>query len=204
MVSFLPLWLGAALAFVTAVIATALCKAIAHRLGVVARPKADRWHRQTIALLGGPPIVLSVCLVTLLAPPQDPLIWILLAGCVALAAVGLYDDLRPLRPYSKFIAQVVLASGMTTLGLRFPLTGVAWFDVLVTVFWIVALTNAFNLLDNMDGLAAGIAVIAGGIRLLLFLNEGQMEGSGLHHRRVHRRDPRVPGVQLQSRLDFHG
>ena len=66
---------------------------------------------------------------------------------------------------------------MTTLGLRFPLTGVAWLDVLVTVFWIVAITNAFNLLDNMDGLAAGIAVIAGGIRLLLFLNEGQMEAA---------------------------
>lgn len=174
---FLPLWFGAGLAFVTAAILTALCKAIAHRLGVVARPKADRWHRQTIALLGGPPIVLAVCLVTLLSPPKDPLIWTLLGGCVALAAIGLYDDLRPLRPYSKFIAQVVLASGMTTLGLRFPLTSVPWLDVLVTLFWIVAITNAFNLLDNMDGLAAGIAAIAGGIRLLLFLQEGHMEAA---------------------------
>jgi UDP-GlcNAc:undecaprenyl-phosphate GlcNAc-1-phosphate transferase len=177
MISSLHLALGAALAFVTAAIATALCKGMAHRLGIVARPKSDRWHRETIALLGGPPIVLSVVLVSLLGPISDPHIWVLLAGCICFSAVGLYDDLRPLRPYSKFIAQIVIAAAMTTAGLRFPLTGVPMADVLVTMFWIVAITNAFNLLDNMDGLAAGIAAIAGGIRLLLFLNEGQMEAA---------------------------
>ena len=154
MISSLTLALGAALAFVTAALATAMCKGIARRLGIVARPKSDRWHRETIALLGGPAIVIAVVLVSSLAPIGDPHIWVLLGGCVGLAAVGLYDDLRPLRPYSKFIAQVVIAAAMTTMGLRFPLTGIPMADVLVTMFWIVAITNAFNLLDNMDGLAA--------------------------------------------------
>jgi UDP-GlcNAc:undecaprenyl-phosphate GlcNAc-1-phosphate transferase len=173
----LPLGVAAVLAFLTATSATLLCKVIAQRLGIVARPKSDRWHRETIALLGGPPIVMAVVLVSLLGPIKDPLILVLLGASTALAAIGLYDDLRPLRPYSKFIAQVVVAAAMTILGLRFPLTGVPWVDVLVTLFWVVAITNAFNLLDNMDGLAAGIAAIAGGIRLLLFLQEGHMEAA---------------------------
>ena len=54
------------------------------------------------------------------------------------------------------------------------LTGVAVLDVLLTLVWVVGITNAFNLLDNMDGLAAGMAVIAGGFRLAFFLLDGDL------------------------------
>ncbi|MBK8302199.1 MAG: undecaprenyl/decaprenyl-phosphate alpha-N-acetylglucosaminyl 1-phosphate transferase [Chloracidobacterium sp.] len=74
--------------------------------------------------------------------------------------VGLVDDLITVRPYQKLIGQLIGAGILIFFGLKMPLTGYEIIDIWITVFWVVGITNAINLLDNMDGLAAGISAIA--------------------------------------------
>jgi UDP-GlcNAc:undecaprenyl-phosphate GlcNAc-1-phosphate transferase len=158
---------------------TLAVKPVALRLGAVAVPKADRWHRGQIPLLGGAAIAIAVVVIALAAPVRDRAIWTLLGGALTLCVVGLMDDVRPLKPQTKLIWQIVVASIITAAGLQLHLTGYPFLDVVITIFWIVGITNAMNLLDNMDGLAAGVAAIAVGFRLVFFLMDGNAEGATL-------------------------
>ena len=157
--------------------ATWFSRRIAFRIGAVSYPRGDRWSRTPVPLLGGGAIVLSTATLLLLVPGIPSGFRVLLGGAAALAAVGLLDDLRPITPYTKLSAQLAAAAAVTALGLRFPLTGIPMLDVIVTVCWMVGLSNAFNLLDNMDGLAAGIAAITGGVKLVLFAMDGYWPGA---------------------------
>jgi UDP-GlcNAc:undecaprenyl-phosphate GlcNAc-1-phosphate transferase len=165
------------LAFLLCVALTWVTRHVALRLNVVAVPKADRWHRSRIPLLGGVAIALTVSVAALAIPVRDPHLWLLLGGGLALVIVGLIDDVRPLRPQSKFVAQILVAATMAALGLQLRLTDVPVLDLFITLFWIVGITNAFNLLDNMDGLAAGVAAIAAAFRLVLFVADGNLEAA---------------------------
>ncbi|HUF48535.1 MAG TPA: hypothetical protein VMM93_12030 [Vicinamibacterales bacterium] len=166
--------LAAAAAFLLSALLTVLCRTIALRTGIIAMPKADRWAARPVALLGGPAIVTATALTLGLVDRLPFTVWVLLAGAIAMAIVGLVDDVRPASPAAKLTSQVVAAAAVTGAGLQFPLTGIAVIDIPVTMFWIVGLTNAFNLLDNMDGLAAGIAAIAGSVKVALFILDGEM------------------------------
>ncbi|MGH7318065.1 MAG: hypothetical protein ACRELA_00325, partial [Candidatus Rokuibacteriota bacterium] len=97
----------------------------------------------------------------------------------AMGAVGLLDDIRPLRPPVKLVVEIVLAAVLIQFGFLLRLTGYPVLDVFLTLFWVVGVTNAFNLLDHMDGLAAGMAVIAMGFRLVFFLMDGDLGGASL-------------------------
>ena len=83
----------------------------------------------------------------------------LLIGATIMFAVGLYDDLKGLPPYGKMLAQVVAACVLIIGGLPINQIPVPLLVVPLSIFWIVGVTNAFNLLDNMDGLSAGIAMV---------------------------------------------
>ena len=155
--------------------ATLVCERLAPWLGLVVEPRADRWHRRPVALLGGVAIMLGVL--------PGVLVWAggfrgrlaeLTLVAMAMGAVGLVDDFRPLRPQVKLVAQIALAGLLVELDFVLRLTGVPALDIMLTLVWVVGITNAFNLLDNMDGLAAGMAVIAGGFRLALFLLDGDL------------------------------
>lgn len=169
-----------ALAVASAVLTVAgslLARSISTRVGAIAHPRYDRWSAAPVPLLGGPAIAVGVALTLPFIPGLPSHIWILLGGALALTFVGLLDDLQPLRPHAKLTAQFVIAGAVVALGLRFPFTGSALADVLITMVWMVGLTNAFNLLDNMDGLAAGIAAIAGVVKLSLFAMDGNWAGA---------------------------
>ncbi len=154
-----------------------LMRLLARRAGLVALPREDRWHRAPIPLLGGPAIVLAMVVTFAVVGNLPRAFWPLILTALAMAGVGLLDDLRPLRPPVKFVIQLILATVLLGFGFELHLTGVPLIDVLLTLFWIVGITNAFNLLDNMDGLAAGIAVIAAGFRLLFFVMDGDWGGA---------------------------
>ena len=163
----------AAAAAVISFAITLVCRKIAFRIGAVCQPRRDRWSSTPVPLLGGPAIVLGTAIVLLFFRSTAPsTIWVLMAGAVALSLVGLWDDLRPVTPYTKLAAQLAAAGAVTAAGLRFQLTGVPAVDIIITVGWLVGLSNAFNLLDNMDGLAAGIAAITGAIKVSLFVMDG--------------------------------
>ena len=154
------------------------CRWLAFRTGAVCYPRRDRWSKAPVPLLGGLAIVAGTASVLPFVPGLPSSMWVLLAGASALAMVGLVDDLRPLTPYAKLSAQLAAAGAVTATGLRFPLTGVPVLDIIVTVAWLVGLSNAFNLLDNMDGLAAGIAAVTGGVKLALFVADGNWPAAG--------------------------
>ncbi|HXA19064.1 MAG TPA: glycosyl transferase [Thermoanaerobaculia bacterium] len=151
----------------TAVFGLALCamatpavRALARRFGIVAAPKADRWHKTPTAMMGGVAIFLAVIATVLLFVPQTRASWAVLGASTLLFAVGLVDDFLHIKPYQKLIGQIIAAAIIINYGLVLPWTASPTFNMLVTFIWLIGLTNALNMLDNMDGLAAGTAALA--------------------------------------------
>lgn len=147
---------GAASATVT----PALAK-LSVRLGLVVKPRADRWHRTPTPLLGGVAIGLpALTAFAVVAPLSQQTIVIVACGLSALL-LGLLDDIRHFSPATKLVGQTAVASLVAFGGIRVELVTIAPIAFLLTVFWVVVMMNAVNLMDNMDGLAAGIVAIAG-------------------------------------------
>lgn len=156
-------------AFAVSLAATVLVRKLARRYGWVAAVRDDRWHKKPTALYGGVAIYCAFIVAYLVKrPSMVPGDAILVTCSSAVFLLGLADDLFHLKPYAKLIGQIVAATALTTFGLRLPWTGLVVVDMAITIFWLVGITNAVNLLDNIDGLAAGIAIIASGF-LVFFL-----------------------------------
>lgn len=136
------------------------CKVVARRIGCVAHPSPDRWHQSPTPLLGGVAIALTV-LGGMLVMGGVREVPVLLGAVAAIAIIGLTDDLISLKPATKLIAQIALASAYLFFDYRLHWADSVLLDSLLTVLWIVGITNALNLLDNMDGLCGGVAFIAG-------------------------------------------
>jgi UDP-GlcNAc:undecaprenyl-phosphate GlcNAc-1-phosphate transferase len=158
---FAMLPLAAALAL--SLVLTPLVRRAAIAVGMVAQPKRDRWHRKPTALLGGVAIALTVAIAWLLFPdlmPHHAHGRIVLGASLFLCVVGFIDDVWHIKPYQKLIGQVLGATIILYAGLSLPWTAWASVNVAITFFWLVGITNAVNLLDNMDGLAAGVSAVA--------------------------------------------
>lgn len=166
-------YLPIGIAFSLSALLTPVVRALARRRGWVVQPRADRWHKQPTALLGGVAIVAAVAPVALLSPDSSPQFIAVIIGSLLLAGVGLIDDFRELKPYQKLIAQLLASAIVVGSGLLLPWTPWDVVNMGITVFWLVGITNAVNLLDNMDGLAGGIAAIAAGFLSVVCLGKGQ-------------------------------
>ena len=166
-------YIAAAISLAVAVLFTFAARGFARRFGFVAKPKADRWHSRPTAMLGGSAIFAATILVYLLLVPHTYESIIVVAASSILFVVGLVDDLLHIKPYQKLIGQMIGASLIVGTGLKMPLTGYELADIWITVFWIIGITNAINLLDNMDGLAAGISTIAAISLAISFAVSGQ-------------------------------
>ena len=167
-----------ALAAIASLVFTWLVRAHARRLGLFDQSDARKTHERDVPRVGGVGIVLAVvftALVTLAAfglPEMTPNmrgLLVVFAGGIAIHLVGLYDDIRQLHARWKLVAQVVIAVAVFAAGVRMttlslPFVGVislgTWVGLLFTVAWFVGITNAFNLIDGLDGLAAGAALFA--------------------------------------------
>jgi UDP-GlcNAc:undecaprenyl-phosphate GlcNAc-1-phosphate transferase len=155
----------------------------ARRTGFMVQPREDRWHTKPTALLGGVAIFIAFAVTFWIffpgwpARPElgfwDVILWanrptvpepsVLpgLFGCAAaMFLIGLVDDLRPLRPQLKFILQLLVAIAAVIIGIQVKLIPWALIAIPLTLFWLAGITNAVNILDNMDGLAPGTALIA--------------------------------------------
>lgn len=179
---------AAALAMFLSAVLTPFCRGVAFRWRWLDTPGGHKAHARPVPLLGGTAVLLAIVLPTLLAtalapvwsatgvPGWLPEAWTvhlpgvvmrapmalgILAGAVALHLVGLIDDRRSLGPWTKLAAQaavsiaVVVFCGVRVLTVAGPAVSIA-----VSILWLVAVINAFNFLDNMDGLAAGVGAIA--------------------------------------------
>src|SRR5215213_2246705 len=171
--------LAVAASFCLALILTPLVRAVARRFGFVAVPKTDRWHKKPTAMLGGVAIWLSVAITSTAFALQITYGKEILLASTFLFLVGLVDDLLHIKPYQKLIGQVLGAAFVVYYGLTLPWTSSILVNMALAIFWLIGITNAINLLDNMDGLASGIAIIAAGFLALSFMNSGQFNEAGV-------------------------
>ncbi|HYX31247.1 MAG TPA: hypothetical protein VE863_22115 [Pyrinomonadaceae bacterium] len=152
---------------------TPVVRTLARRWGFVAKPKIDRWHKQPTAMLGGVGIWLAVIATYLALVPHTSGGWVVIGAASFLFLVGLIDDWLHIKPYQKLIGQVIGAAAVVNYGLMLPWTRSLLANMVITIFWLIGITNAINLLDNMDGLATGIAAIASGFLTYNFIAAGQ-------------------------------
>jgi len=154
-------------AALVSLVLTPLAIRAALRLGVLDHPGERKSHQTPTPYLGGVAIVMAVTLSIGLAAvvrgetsaTLRQLLGIL-GIALALALIGLLDDLRGLPVMARFGVQLLAALGLWWLGVRVDLTGEPLIDLPLTILWTIGITNALNLLDNMDGLSASTATIA--------------------------------------------
>src|SRR5262249_40378672 len=133
-----------------------------------------RWHKKPTAMMGGVAIWLAVILTYVAFVPHTGAGWVVVGSASFLFMVGLVDDWLHIKPYQKLIGQVIGAAAAVNYGLILPWTRSLPANVVITIFWLIGITNAINLLDNMDGLATGIAAIASAFLTLNLISTGQI------------------------------
>jgi len=189
--------------FVLALLFTPFFRKLSHRTGFVDQPNLERKiHKQAMPLLGGVAvfaafatnILLNYLVVLPLAahvdlpftdfPDVRPYIegaftvgqklFVLLAGGALMVALGAYDDSHDLRAGPKLAAQIAIACLVAAFGMRLTVfVASPVISFVLTVLWIVTLTNAMNFLDNMDGLCAGIGMVCAGMFAFIAGIQGQ-------------------------------
>jgi len=189
--------------FLVSLAATIGVRAWSRRVRFVDRPGGHKRHQEPVALGGGVAFLAAVCGPILVGtigawfvqrgntqPEWLPgIVQIHLAGIASklstvlaivggasvLLVVGIIDDWRPLGPATKFVAQFAVAIFIAgPVGIRAVEALPAPLSIALTIVWIVVITNAFNFLDNMDGLSAGVAVIAAAIFAVTAARSGQV------------------------------
>lgn len=158
-----------------AFLVTPLTRILARRLGMLDQPGLRKTHRLPVPLLGGLAMYTALAVAFLAFGSPD---WRLegvaiVGGATLLFLTGLWDDRYGMPVWLKLAAQVVAAFVVMVVGVRVQLTSLWPLDWLLTLVWIVGITNAVNLMDNMDGLATGITLVAAVFFFVLAALEGQ-------------------------------
>ena len=156
---------------------TPISRQIAMRFGIVDKPnEARKTHTDHKPMMGGLAIYVALTLSVLLFSPAQHIqeLVAIISGAGLLALVGLIDDRYQLSWRVRFGMQFIAAIVLIVFGIQIRLFGIQWLDIPITLVWVVALTNATNFLDNMDGLTAGLSAIAAAWFLLIAVTQGQV------------------------------
>jgi len=159
--------------FLISLFATYVVRKVAIRLEWISIPREDRWNSRVVALMGGIAVFVSFVITFFIFQTSEYLA--VGIGATLMFVIGFGDDRFELKPIVKFLGQFLAASVIILAGYSINSAWPFWIAIPLTYLWIIGITNAFNLLDNMDGLAAGIAIIVslvfGGLSLKLGLSE---------------------------------
>ena len=149
-------------ALVFSVLAVPLVKRVARRYNVLDAPSARKIHASPVPLLGGAAIYLAVIFSLLLLGHLEYVQQTasILIGATMMSVLGVWDDKWGLRPLAKLIGQVGAASLLYFTGVSVAFLHTDFLNYAATVLWVVTITDVLNLMDNMDGLAGGIAAVA--------------------------------------------
>lgn len=156
------------IAFVVTLITTPLVARLAFRVGALDKPNKRKVHDRIMPRLGGLAVFFGFLAAAVLLLGDDPRVSGLLAGGAVILLLGVADDIRGISPKTKLIGQtmaaiIVIISGIQIQFLTNPFNGYFYLGALsipFTIFWIVSVTNAVNLIDGLDGLASGVSIIA--------------------------------------------
>lgn len=176
------------LALILCLILTPLCRMLAIKLNIVDKPdNLRKVHTRPIPRIGGIPIAISYALslgLVLRFAPQSAslvvqhrdLLWSLFPAVGMVFLIGLMDDILGMKAWHKLGAQAVAATWAVSMGARIPLLAghpeTNWIMWPLSVLWLVGCTNAFNLIDGMDGLASGVGLFATLTTLLAAILQG--------------------------------
>ena len=167
-------------AFVASLLATPIARRVAMRLGIFDHPNERKSHPDPTPYLGGLGIIVAFVVVMLAGAlirdvdGQNDKIAVFLGGGLLLGVVGLWDDLRPVPWWAKGTVILGLGSALYAVGVRAEPFSIWQLNLVVTLVWVLGITSAINFLDNMDGLTAGVAVIAAGFISVLTALTGQV------------------------------
>ena len=168
-------------ALLFAVSATPGARWLALKLGIIDQPASRKVHVTPIPRFGGVAMYGAVVIALLVFRGRyrfDQLASILL-GATWVSFLGVWDDRWGMRPLLKLAGQILAALILIATGVQVQFLRFEVLNWLVTAIWVVGLTNAFNFLDNMDGLSGGIAAIASAFFLLMAVQNGQYLVGGL-------------------------
>jgi len=184
------------LAFITTFVITPYTIKLANKVGAVDTPKDERRvNKVTMPRLGGLAIIAGFIVsiiylliilsveneINLLADNNNMKLLGFLIGGVIIATVGFIDDLKDLPPLVKLLAQILVAVVVVSFGLKIENINIPFlykiglpniFSIILTIGWIVGITNAINLIDGLDGLSSGIALISCVSMLIIFALNG--------------------------------
>jgi UDP-GlcNAc:undecaprenyl-phosphate GlcNAc-1-phosphate transferase len=139
-----------------------MAKRIAPLLGIMDVPGGRKAHLRPTPLLGGVAIYVATIAALLIFGQQQEItqFFAILIGATLVSFCGLWDDRRPLSPAIKLIAQTAAALILFSSGVAVAVLPDPPLNFAVTMLWVIGITNAFNLLDNMDGLSGGVSAVA--------------------------------------------
>lgn len=157
-----------AASFALALSLTFLLVRLASRLPELARTSADRLHVAPTPVWGGVAIFLSFMGIAWSRGMLRTEGGLALSGC-GIFLLGLADDVWKLRPRWKLLGEIVCALTPISFVIHHPLTGLAPLDLAIAALWILGVTNAFNLLDNINGLSAGTALLVAVLQVPFYL-----------------------------------
>lgn len=171
------------MAFVITLVVTPLVRRFAIRIGAVDKPDARKVHHGAIPRLGGLAIFIGYITTVLYYVPHDSTLFGLLLGTIILVIVGIWDDVKNIEAKTKLMGQIIAAAVLCSYGIRVDFIELPWIGMIflkywsvpLTIFWIVGFTNIVNLIDGLDGLAAGISFIACVALAVMSMNLGQWE-----------------------------
>ena len=153
-------------------IATPIVRKLAFKIGAVDVPKDDRRvHKKAMPLMGGLAIFAAVIISVLIFLPLDKTTFSILIGGTLIVISGIIDDLKDMSPKVKLFFQILAGVVLILGGIKVdfitnPFTSnssllyLRWLSIPITLFWVVGITNTLNLIDGLDGLAAGVAMIS--------------------------------------------
>lgn len=159
---------------------TALTIRVCRKRAWVSKPRPDRWHAGTPAFFGGVPIYIGFLSgLAVFVPASDDRLWMLAGLSSLIFLVGFLDDIFHLAPGKKLLGQVAVAVLALNCGFVAMASNSPSINFAISLLWIVGITNGFNLLDNMDGLCAGTAILAAVCLAIFCLADGTPGGAML-------------------------
>lgn len=145
----------------------------ARRKGIINHPVENRYHSEAMPYLGGLAVAGGLVLVLAVTSGLTAQILTILLGAFAMLVLGLVDDWRNVRPSIKIVVEIGAGLALWLAGIRAGVFGIYGLDLAITLLWVVAVTNAVNLIDNMDGLASGVAAVVAFAFFVIAARQGE-------------------------------